>query len=135
MLHIKKVPHLAVGPEVPSAGGGAFPSIQQEDLGQAQQQEHGTQHHHALFELHLLTGGPRMPPGPTLCVRPALSPAHPWRMAPAPSGRPAARSALTDCGDGAASVCGQPSPRGRGGDNKAGQRDEECPINKQRREK
>lgn len=52
-------PDLAKRSEVPSAGSGALASIQQENLGQAQQEEHGTQHHHALFELHLHTDRPR----------------------------------------------------------------------------
>lgn len=46
---------LTKGSEVPSAGCGPFTSIQQEYLGQAQQEEHSTQHHHALFELHVHT--------------------------------------------------------------------------------
>lgn len=76
-------PDLAKRPEVPSAGCGALASIQQEDLGQAQQEEHGTQHHHALFELHVHTDRPRPPPHPSLCVSPAAIAPHPWRMAPA----------------------------------------------------
>jgi len=39
--------------EVTPAGRRALAAVQQEDLGQAQQEEHGTQDHHALLELHL----------------------------------------------------------------------------------
>lgn len=51
-------PDLAKRSEVPSTGCGALASIQQKDLGQAQQEEHGTQNHHALFELHLHPSSP-----------------------------------------------------------------------------
>lgn len=82
-------PDLTKCSEVPSAGCGALASIQQKDLGQAQQKEHGTQHHHALFELHVHTDRPRPPPHPMLCVVPAVVPFHPWCMAPVtPSGPP-----------------------------------------------
>ena len=76
-------PDLAKRSEVPPAGCRALASIQKEDLGQAKQEEHGTQHHHALFELHLRTEQPRPLPRSMLCVSPAAIPPHPWCMAPA----------------------------------------------------
>lgn len=81
--------HLAKRPEVPPTGCKSFTSIQQEDLGQAQQEEHGTQHHHALFELHLHTDWPRPPPHPTLCVSPAANPPSPVTHGPCESLPPA----------------------------------------------
>lgn len=71
-------PDLTKRPEVASAGCGALASIQQEDLGQAEQEEHGTQHHHALFELHVHTYRPRPPSSPdVMCVPPQRFPLTP----------------------------------------------------------
>lgn len=46
---------LAKGPEISPAGRRALAAVQQEDLGQAQQEEHGAQENHALLQLHLRT--------------------------------------------------------------------------------
>lgn len=90
-------PNLAKCSEVPSAGCRPFSSIKQEDLSQAQQEEHGTQHHHALFEFHLNTNQ-SWPSRPTLCVSPGAIPPHPWCMASAtPCHLPRQTNAFKGC--------------------------------------
>lgn len=55
-------PHPSERAEVPPAGCRALAAIQEEDLSEAEQEEHGAQHHHALLQLHVHAGRPLPPP-------------------------------------------------------------------------
>lgn len=75
-------PHPSERSEVPPAGCGALAPVQQEDLSQAEQEQHGTQHHHALFQLHVRAGRPLALPHPTspmscVCVSVCNQPPQP----------------------------------------------------------
>lgn len=89
-------PDLTKRSEVASAGCGALASIQQEDLGQAEQEEHGTQHHHALFELHVHTDRPQPPSSPNVMCVPHSDSLSPLMHGPCSSPSPALPPVLSD---------------------------------------
>lgn len=89
-------PDLTKRSEVPSAGCRALPSIQQKDLGQAQQKEHDTQHRHALFELHVHTDQPWTPSSPDVVCGARSDSSSPLMHGPCNSQWPALPSGLSD---------------------------------------
>lgn len=80
-------PHPSERSEVPPTGCRALAPIQQEDLSEAEQEEHGTQHHHTLFQLHVHASRPAPV---VVCVSTAaIAPPSPLMHGPSNSWYPA----------------------------------------------